>query len=197
MGGRSQEEQGFARQPTLLEQAPPTDPIILQRMEDARVSNKHYAAIGLVAARWSYFEATVDGWISAFLRRPPEVTVCLTGQMIGPGPRLNAFIALARFLDAREKWNQVLEEFATDATGLAEQRHRAVHDVWDLSQPTEPRRREATARKRLRYLSVHAPTNELIKLAAQIDELTWRFDDIASAIFTETAQNAGQKLERR
>ena len=66
--------------------------------------------------------------------------------------------------------------------------------MWDLSQPTEPRRREATARKRLRYLSVHAPTNELIKLAAQIDELTWRFDDIASAIFTETAQNAGQKF---
>ena len=86
-------------------------------MEDARVSNKHYAAIGLVAARWSYFEATVDGWISAFLRRPPEVTVCLTGQMMA-GSTTECVHCIGPILDAREKWNQVLEEFATDATGL-------------------------------------------------------------------------------
>jgi hypothetical protein len=197
MGKRSRDEQGFSLQPTPIEQAPPTDPIVLQKMEDARVNNEHYAAIGLVAARWAYFEAVVDTWISAFIRRPPEVTVCLTAQMIGPRPRLDAFIALARFLGAEEKRIKVLTKLAEKARGLGEFRNRAVHDVWDLSQPTTPRRLEATAQKMLRLLKVHEPTNELLGLAAKIDQLTSRFDDLASTIFTETArQNAGQKLSR-
>lgn len=67
-----QDKQRFALQPTLVELAPESDPIILQKMEDARVSDRHYAAIGLVAARFSYFEAMVDEWIASFIRRPPE-----------------------------------------------------------------------------------------------------------------------------
>jgi hypothetical protein len=157
----------------------------LQKMEDARVSNEHYAAIGRVAATWAYFEAVVDSWISAFILRPPAVTACVTSQMVGPRSRLDAFIALARLLGARKKWNRALEEFANDAIGLGERRNRAVHDVWDLSQPTTPRRLEATAKKTLRLLKVHVPTSELIELAAQIGELANRFDDLASGIFSE------------
>lgn len=48
------------------------------------------------------------------------VGACLTAQMIGPRPRLNAFIALARFLDAKEKWDKVLDKLAERATELGD-----------------------------------------------------------------------------
>jgi hypothetical protein len=106
--------------------------------------------------------------------------------MIGPRPRIDAFIALVRQLGAAKSWNDILEKFAKDAQGLAEQRNRAIHDVWQMDDPTYPQRLEATAKRAARLLKVHVPTKELIALADKIDALRARFDDdIANKSFNE------------
>jgi hypothetical protein len=129
-------------------------------MEGIRVSNKHYAAIGRVVAKWAFFESNIDLWIWTLMNLPAHVSVCLTGQMVGSWQRLDAFIALVRAFGANAKWNAKLERLAKDAKGWAEQRNRAVHDVWDLTEPNWPSRS---------FLNFpHRPINGLQACLAQI-----------------------------
>ena len=162
-----------------------TDPTEIKAAADARISNRHYSAIGQVAASWSYFEAVVGTWIAHFLRVDVAASICVTAQMLGPRSRLDAFIALARLRGAKAKWNDDLEALAKDATSLGERRNRVLHDMWDLSNPEEPKRREATAKKKLRLLDVHEPTSKLLEFVSEFYAFSSRFDDIASAIFSE------------
>jgi hypothetical protein len=175
-----------------LTKFPRTDSGILKEIENARLSNGHYSAIGQVAQAWAYFEAIVDTWLSALLNRPFPMVVCLTGQLIGPRGRIDGFIALVRVLGSRAKWNDDLEDIAKRVTGLAEQRNRAVHDLWDLTSPATPIRREATAKRHVRVLDVPVPTHELLELKDSIYQLANEFDDMASSIFTELHSSPGK-----
>jgi hypothetical protein len=169
---------------SLLSGAPTTDPGELRAWEAARLGNLHYSAIGQIAAQWAYFEAIIDSWLISYARIEPKVGICFTAQMIGLRPRLDAFIALAKHLGADKRWNQTLEDFARDANGLSQQRNRAVHDVWELTDPTSPHRWEATAQRSLRYLKHDVSTEELRKLVDNIIKLQARFDDMAATIFS-------------
>lgn len=83
----------------------------------------------------------------------------------------------------QEQWG-ALEEFATKkVTGLSEQRNRAIHDVWHLTNPKTPIRFEATANRVVRYLTIHVPTADLARLAQNIDNLSVEFDILANDIF--------------
>jgi hypothetical protein len=178
----------FAELPTtLLSQIPPVNPAIIRAMEKTRLSDRHFSAIGNVAGWWAYFELLIDTWLWDFAGVDEKIGVCFTGQMIGPRPRLDAFISLVRHLGCKAQWNTILEELAKDATGLAEQRNRAVHDVWYVTDPTQPHRQEATAKRSVRLLKVHVPTDELDRLVDNINRLINRFDDIASDIQVELA----------
>jgi hypothetical protein len=181
--GEESEKHSFV--PTFFDDVPATDPTIIKKMQDARISNQHYSAIGQVAASWAYFEAVVDTWICNFMEVKPEIAVCATAQMIGPRSRIDAFISLVRIRGSKSKWNEDLEQFAKYATILSEQRNRAVHDIWDLTQPDHPLRREATAGKTVRMLAIHEPTEKLLDLVKNICELVSHFDDIATTIFNE------------
>jgi hypothetical protein len=174
----------FRLDESLLESLPPTDPAVLKTIEDARRGNIHFAAIGRVAALWAHFEALIDAWLMTFSGLEEEISVCFTGQMLGSRPRVDAFIALVRQLGADRKWVGVLEAFAKDVQGLQEQRNRAIHDVWQMTDTERPQRREASARRVVRILSIHVPTRELIALAGNIDKLRERFDAIAQEILS-------------
>src|ERR1700688_1163192 len=45
---------------TVLSQIPATDPAILRDMENTRLANRHYSAIGKIAGWWAYFEFFID-----------------------------------------------------------------------------------------------------------------------------------------
>lgn len=172
--------------PTLLEQVPRASPEEIQAFFDRTFVSQHFAALGYVAAAWAEFEASVDWWLWFFAEMRPEVGVCFTGQMIGPRPRIDAFVALVRHLGVSKNWNAKLDDFANDARKLGEGRNRALHDVWDMTNPQLPQRREATARGTVRYLSVHQPTEKLISLVKHIHDLTAKFEiTLADAICDE------------
>lgn len=180
---------------SLLGSVPPSDPAILQAFSGRRLRTAHYAAIGEVAAMWAYFELAVDEWLAMFAKVEIPIGLCFTGQMIGPNPRLSAFIALVRHRGAKKKWNKVMEELALDVSALAEQRNRAVHDIWDLTEATAPQRIESTARRAVRMVTIHVPTENLQYLAEQIRVLQGRFEGIASQIFTEIFSSVGASPE--
>jgi hypothetical protein len=180
--------------PTALEQLPPTDPEIIHKFDAQRTANIHYSAIGRVAAAFARFESTVDYWLWEFSGVGSSVGVCFTGQMIGPRPRVDAFIALVKFFGAKRKWNTKFDELSKDATALGEQRNRAVHDVWDMTIPDKPQRIEATAKKSVRYLMVHVPTEELLTLEVHIIDLNSRFDDVAMQLADELLPSAETTL---
>ena len=75
----------------LLGSIPPTDPAILRAFENNRLANRHYAAIGQVAALWAYFEAVVATWMITFANVDPDVGVCFTAQMLGSRGRVDGF----------------------------------------------------------------------------------------------------------
>jgi hypothetical protein len=159
---------------------------IAQYLESEK--DTHYAAIGRVAAQWAEFEALVDGWALLFAGVTTEVGVCFTGQMIGPRPRLDAFIALARHFCPKSKHLKPLEDFAKDIVGLAEQRNRAVHDVWELTDPQQPQRYEATAKKTVRVLKIHVPTSKLLRLVENIKNKRDEFNKLAHLVWYERLQ---------
>jgi len=103
------------------------------------------------------------------------------------GKKLDAYIALANLFGVSKKTNVALHEFAKDATGLSEQRNRAVHDPWLLISPkTKAHRFEVTARRKLRAELVPMPTGDVESLAENIDKLTARFETLARQILAET-----------
>lgn len=149
------------------------------------LSEAHYAAIGRVAANWSYFEAVVDDWSIRLAHITSEIGVCFTSQMPGSRAKLNAFIALADHLRVDPSLLQSLDKLTKETVGLSERRNRAVHDIWFLDEPSNPRRLEATAQRRLRLLEIPVPTDELLRLAAEILEHVQQFDELATRAMTE------------
>ena len=105
---------------TLLGNIPPTDPAIIDAIMAKWEFNKHYSTIGQVAAAWAYFEAFLDTWTGNLLDRPFAMTACLSSQMMGSRPKLDAFISLAKVLGCDPKWDDKLEKFAKKAVGKSE-----------------------------------------------------------------------------
>lgn len=173
-----------------------TDPAVIKAQADAVINDRHYCAIGQVAATWAYFEAVIDAWIARLMGVGIAASVCVTAQMIGPRSRLDAFIALVRLRGAKSKWNDDLEKLAKVATGLSERRNRVIHDMWDLSNPEEPKRKEATARRTLRLLDVHEPTYKLFGLVSEIYAFAAKLDDIALEIFNEIVFSSREKPQK-
>jgi hypothetical protein len=175
-----------AQEPTsLLSSAQPTDPALLKAFEDNRLRANHYSAIGQVAALWSYFEAVVASWMITFANVEVEIGICFTAQILGSRGRIDGFIALVRHLGVEEKWGQILDTFAKKVQRLSEKRNRAVHDVWYLTEPASPRRHEVSASRLVRNLVIDMPTDDLLKLVKEINDLREEFDTIAEKLFTE------------
>jgi hypothetical protein len=169
---------------TILGSLPITDPAVVREIENTRLGQIHYAAIGRVAAAWARFEFAIDGWIENFADLPTEIGVCFTGQMIGPRARMDCLIALVRHLGAKKKQIGQLEAFMKDRViGLVEQRNRAIHDVWQLDNAERPHRIEMTARRQLRTLRIHVPTQELLNLEVHILDLEAKFHGMAVEIW--------------
>ena len=157
-------------------------------------SQPHYAAIGLVAAHWAYFEAVIDDWCLRLANIPAQPGACLTSQIMGSGRKLDAFISIVGLLGIKTPSAKSLAMFAQRTAGLAEQRNRAAaHDPWDLTDPDNPYRLEVTARKKLRIHWVRVSTDELNRLAGNIKTLTNDFEELAQEALTAPREPSSDK----
>jgi len=169
--------------PTLLSQLAATAPDVLKWIESVRAENKHYAAIGRVAAAWSYFEALVDTASIELAKLDAKIGVCFTAQIAGIGRKLDAYISLARLSrDLPQKLIGEFDKYAKSTASLAERRNRTVHDVWFFDHPNPPQRLEATAKKLLRIEFIPATPEELVKLSVKISEHADEFTALTNQV---------------
>jgi hypothetical protein len=108
----------------------------------------HFSAIGFVASEWAALEVRIDQATLQLSRISVQVGFCLTAQIAGIARKLDAYTAIARHR-VGDGFLSELRKFKNDATGLAEQRNRVVHDPWTF-QLGSTKRLEITARGKLR-----------------------------------------------
>jgi hypothetical protein len=147
-------------------------------------ADKHYAAIGLVTANFSYFEVVLDMWIHRFAEMKGDVGVCLTSQIAG-ARKIEALISLIRLRGVSDPSPETLDDFSKQVRGLAEQRNCVAHDHWVLSDPTLPARLTATARNKLIFQLEPVSTKQLRNLARSIITLTNELDSMCKKVFNE------------
>ena len=153
---------------SLLGDLPRTSPEDLKLMENERLSQKHYAAIGKVASEWAYLELVVDGYSAQLAKVEESFGTCLTAQISGIARKLEAHIALVR-LRSGEFFAKRLNKFAVKARELSERRNRIVHDPWSIDENGFPHRYEASARKIHKQQMVYVSTSQVLLLYRDIE----------------------------
>jgi hypothetical protein len=164
------------------------EPAALSPIDPVR---EHFAAIGVVAAEWANFEATVDYEAITLAGMLEELGACFTAQISGIGRKLDAYIAVARHLGAREVLIKEAIRFSESAHALGEKRNRIVHDPWNLNMEGNPRRFEITARKRLRYEFVDMSTCEVLKCAGDVMGIVEKFIKLCGNITSDIQASRG------
>jgi hypothetical protein len=163
---------------SLLADFPPIDPALTIRMREELAENRHYAAIGRVAANWSYFEAVVDHCSIRLARTNKRTGIIFTSQISGIVRKMDAYISLARLRKLPLGTVGDLCKNADTSRGLSERRNRIVHDVWYFYHPASPERFEASARRLLKVESVPTSTEELLQFATDIQAHQAAFEDL-------------------
>ncbi len=156
-------------------------------------ASKHYTALGLTASNWAYFEAVIDDWNLKLADIRPHLGECFTAQIVGSERKLNAFISIVKLLQLKSLSANMLETFTKEASSLAEQRNRVVHDSWDISNPNEPKRLEVAAGKTLRITTGPVSTDIITKLADDIATLRTEFEAMASQAMKEMRESSPDK----
>jgi hypothetical protein len=153
--------------------------------QDSEAAEKHYAAIGRVAAAWAEFEYITDVLSVRLARAPENEGACLTAQIAGSARKLDAYISLARERGASKKTIKDLCDFAKDTTGLQEQRNRIVHDQWMVYPSGFARRLEITARKKLIAEFIPHQTETVTQFMAKIREHISRLEDLDAHVLAD------------
>jgi hypothetical protein len=167
-----------------LPQTDESDDMFIAAMKNSKAEHNHYAAIGRVAAAWSYLEASVDTASIRLAGVDSDVGVCLTSQIAGIGRKLDAYIALSRLRKLPSELIDRLNKFSQKAAGLGEKRNRFVHDIWFFNHPGPPERLEATARKLLRFEYIPTKTDDIVRFAWELGDLNGDFDVLSQAVET-------------
>lgn len=153
---------------------------------ELQAATKHYTAVGMVAGAWASFELRIDTHALELAMIPIDPGACFTAQILGSANKLNAYIAIAKFLGAKKTIGE-LEPFAKETAALSERRNRTVHDPWILEANESPHRYEVTAKRKLRRLFVPTPTPNVEKLSTEIVAHIEKFLAIHSRIKAELA----------
>ena len=96
----------------------------------------YFTAIGKVANAYSQLEFSMNDAIWELANVARSAGVCMTAQMIGPGPRNRCLLALLKF---RESPKALIEDFnavARKIEGIAARRNRYVHDPFAVNSDT-------------------------------------------------------------
>jgi hypothetical protein len=139
----------------------------------------YFTAIGKVANAYSQMEFSVNDAIWELANISRSAGVCMTAQMIGPGPRNRCLLALLKFRQAPLTMLDDFNVISRKMEKVAAKRNRYVHDPIVMETETgEISRMEATADKHIRYGFVAAEVADLIALIIEIDNVGHEFDKL-------------------
>jgi hypothetical protein len=139
----------------------------------------YFTAIGRVANAYSQLEFKMNDAIWELANVARSAGVCMTAQMIGPGPRNRCLLALLKFRNASDALIREFNKIGEKIEGVARRRNRYVHDPFVLNPDTgEILRMESTADKSIRYGFMNADIADLKQLATDIDTVADEFDQL-------------------
>lgn len=128
--------------------------------------------VGRLTTMWAAFERHLDGLVWEMLDVHAHVGACLTAQMIGPGPRIRALIALAGVKRVEQEIIKKLHNIGARAEKLGGQRNRYIHDTVGIGTLSNAvKRHEITANKKLRFEQLPVDLNDVRRLWIDIQNL--------------------------
>jgi hypothetical protein len=158
------------------------DPAETERYRpEGALAEHHHAAIGKVAVEWAELEAMLD--LRALMLAGFDTTkgMCFALQIVGPGRKLNAYMATAELLRVSTAIIKKLRRFQQDTLTTAEKRNRVIHDQWFPS--GSALRLELTANKTLIAEYKEHPTEMVEALQAEIRSLISRFEALDDEVW--------------
>ncbi|HEV2603659.1 MAG TPA: hypothetical protein VGU24_08385 [Microvirga sp.] len=136
-------------------------------------------ALGHLCAIWSALEFHVDQVIWELANVERYAGACLTGQMIGPGPRGRALVALVGVRNGNKALIKDFNAFAREFGELGAARNRYVHDAYGYDPiAQEMKRVHKTADKVLKFDIEPFSVADIHELHDKITDLVRRFDDL-------------------
>ena len=130
----------------------------------------HYTAVGRVASTWAFLEMLIDTKIRDLIDADDKAVACVTAQVIGPAPRLNALISLMRLRGVPASVVEEAESFSGRMQGLGTKRNRVVHDPLFGSVEGQVYAARTSAKGTLIYSFEPVSLQEMVNVAKQIDK---------------------------
>ena len=130
-----------------------------------RIFDDYCLEVGRLTALWAALERSVDELIWELMDVSAFYGMCVTSQMIGPGPRVRALLSLVQARRADKELSAEFQQFGTLIQKLGGKRNRYAHDTVTLGTTTGViRTNEITADRVLRYRRNQADINKIRRL---------------------------------
>jgi hypothetical protein len=142
-----------------------------------KLDEKHFAAIGRVAAAWSLLEYAIDRAITHLSAASEERGYCVTSQIFGASNKIKAFTALLELHQFEKKKIAKANEIQQRVFYLSDKRNRFVHDVWirDAKSADHFRHQMINKQGKLMLENVPVDLTEADKLTSDITTLRLAF----------------------
>ncbi len=151
-----------------------------------RSFNKHMTALGHMSAMWAALEHAVNDMLWELANVERRAGACFTAQMIGPGPRFRALVAMLQVREAKKPLIEEVNRFGIKIGGLGAQRNRYAHDVWTRNIETkEIMRIVITSDKQQVTEFVVTTVEEIDHLTAKIQNCIKDFDALCERMRSE------------
>jgi hypothetical protein len=152
-----------------------------------------YQTVGLIASETARIERLLDQSICNVASVDLKVGACLTGQMIGPGPRWNALLQLARHRGMSESILKRIKTTQGHSSDYFERRNRAVHDQWLMDDDTgEPHQFRGKSKAKPDFGPSPSPENALKDELTEIRKHRDEVNQLVSDIWLELRQASNE-----
>lgn len=149
----------------------------------------YYEWIGRISSLWSWLENTVDETIWQLASVDDDPGACITAQLSGIRPRLNALRALVWLRGKDKELNGEIKAFETKAISAGARRNRSVHDaVLHMNPDTEEARVvrwRMIAEGRLHMNVNDADIKDYRKAALEIADVFTEYQNLERKIFSK------------
>jgi hypothetical protein len=136
------------------------------------LDEKHFAAIGRVAASWSLLEYAIDFAVNHLSVMGAEAGYCVTSQILSATYKFNAFMALIDLHQMSKEKLAEAREFQQRIYNLIEHRNRVVHDLWIVDALTGQHFRHQMVNKKTGSLMLDNIPVDLTKIEKLISDIT-------------------------
>ena len=110
-----------------------------------------YAMVGEISARWTFLEQLLDSCIATLADLSPDLTACISAQMMGHTPRCLTIKAIARWRGLPDI-EKAAEKLSRKLFDVVELRNLAIHDrILIETKEQKPYRSHQMSKKELHY----------------------------------------------